>query len=159
IALFAARPLTAFAPQYTEAMSALRDVMRCFYTLDVQKQPQCLAFSLQPSGKRSGFVFPAHMLVEQRTETRLPRPPLPNRRPLRAPMTQPLQLSVHALSKASNPSLEVFSQPLGRADEMSEAALPKALPGLRDQRAITDQEPRPVTNELHKRGLRAMGME
>jgi hypothetical protein len=74
-------------------------------------------------------------------------------------MTQPLPLSVHALSKASNPSLEVLSQPLGRADEMSEAALLQYISVLIDHRAITDQDPRPVTNELHKRGLRALGMD
>jgi hypothetical protein len=33
-------------------------------------------------------------------------------------MTQPLQLGVHAVSKASNPCIEVLSQSLGRTDQM-----------------------------------------
>jgi hypothetical protein len=34
-------------------------------------------------------------------------------------MTQPLQLGVHAVSTVSNPSVEVFRQSLGRAEQMS----------------------------------------
>ena len=36
---------------------------------------------------------------------------------------------------------------------MRQAALPEAFPGLIDTIAITDQDTRPVTNELRKRGF------
>ena len=57
IALFAAAPLAAFAPQDSEAVGTLSNVIRRFHTLDVQKYPQRLPFPLQPSGKRPGFVL------------------------------------------------------------------------------------------------------
>jgi hypothetical protein len=84
----------------------------------IEKRPERLAFSLQTPGKRPGFVLTGGVLIEQRTETRIPGPPLPNRWPLHVHMTQPLQLDMHALSKASNPYIEVLSQSLGRADQM-----------------------------------------
>jgi hypothetical protein len=55
-------------------------------------------------------------------------------------MTQPLELGVHPPTKARHTSFHTLSQSFGRADEMSQAALPEAFPGLIDTIAITDQE-------------------
>jgi hypothetical protein len=65
-------------------------------------------------------------------ETRIPAPPLPHRWPLPAHMTPPLQLAVHTVAKARNPSIKVFCQSLGGAEQMGQAALPESLPGLID---------------------------
>jgi hypothetical protein len=90
------------ATRRRSAVGALRDVIRRFHTRDVEKYPQRLPFPLQPSGKRPDFVLPGSVLIDQRAEARLPGPPLTNRWPFRAHMTQPLELSVHSGTKASD---------------------------------------------------------
>jgi hypothetical protein len=70
-------------------------------------------------------------------------------------MTQPLQLAVHAVSKARNACIKVLSQSLRRAEQMRQATLPESWPVLIDQIPIAHQDAPPVGNELHKRGLEA----
>jgi len=83
--------LAAFAPQDAESESAIRDGLRCFHILDIQKPPQRLPFSVSTPRSRPGFLLTCGVLTEQMTETCIPGPPLPNYWALRAPMTQPLQ--------------------------------------------------------------------
>src|SRR5689334_5081254 len=108
---------------------------------------------------RPSFVRPSGVLVDERAEARIPRPPLPHSRALRAPMTQPLSLGVHSCTKASHAGFHTLCQAFGRADEMGQAALPEPFPGLIEPIAITDQDTRPVNNELHQGCLGAVGVD
>ena len=74
-----------------QSVSAIRDGLRCFHILDIQKPPQRLPFSVSTPRSRPGFLLTCGVLTEQMTETCIPGPPLPNYWALRAPMTQPLQ--------------------------------------------------------------------
>jgi hypothetical protein len=131
IPLLTTCPLAAFAPQDATSVGPLRDVMRRFHALDVEKHPQRRAFSYQTPGKGPDLVLMWGVLPEQMTETCIPGAPLPHRGPLRPHMTQSLPCDVHALSKASNPCVEMLRQALRRADQMGQAALPEPLPVLR----------------------------
>jgi hypothetical protein len=99
------------------------------------------------------------VLVDERAEARIPRPPLPYGRARRAHMTQPLEFGVHPPTKASHAGIYTLCQSLGCADQMCSTALPQACPGLLDSIAITDQDPSPVANELYKRCFGAGGMD
>jgi hypothetical protein len=46
-------------------------------------------------------------------------------------MTEPLELGVDPLTKASHVCFHTLCQSFGRAEQMRQAALPQALPGLR----------------------------
>src|SRR5215813_11349403 len=74
-------------------------------------------------------------------------------------MTQSLDLGVHPATKVSYAGFHTLCQAFGRADQMGQATLPQAFPGLIDTIAITDQDPRPVANELPNRGLGAVRMD
>src|SRR5262245_46636960 len=139
-------------------MGALRDVIRRFDTLDVQKHPQRLPFPHQPSGKRPGFVLSASVLVHQRAEARIPGPPLSNRWPCRAHMTQPLELSVYSYTKASHACLHTLCQPFGRAHQMRQATLSESLPVPIDEVPIADEDAIPIPNELRKCSFGAVGV-
>jgi hypothetical protein len=57
--------LAAFAPQDAEAVGALREVIRRFHTLDVEKHSQRLSFLCQTPSQRPGFILPGSVLVDQ----------------------------------------------------------------------------------------------
>jgi hypothetical protein len=86
--------------------------------------PAANAGQMQTPGKRPGLVLAATVLMHERVETRIPRPPLSHGGTLSTHMTQPLQLSVYAPSKVSNTYVHVLCHPFGRADYMRQAALP-----------------------------------
>jgi hypothetical protein len=50
----------------------------------------------------------------------------------RSPRTQPLELGVHPPPEARHPCLDTLCQSLGCTDQLRQAALPEAFPGLRD---------------------------
>jgi hypothetical protein len=146
VALLPACSLAPFAPQHAASVGPLHDVVGGFDTRHVQEYPQRLACSCQTPRQRPGFLFTGGMLAQEMVETRIPGPPLPHRGPLCAHRTPPLHLGVHAVSNVRNPSVEVFRQSLGRAEQMRSAALPEPLPVRIDQRPITHQEAHPVGN-------------
>ena len=104
IALLATGSLAAFALQDTTSVGAFRDVIGRFDTLNVQKRPQRLPLLCQAPGPRPGLVSPGGVLVEQRVEACLPRPPLPHGGALRCHRTQPLELGMDTLIDSVPPS-------------------------------------------------------
>jgi hypothetical protein len=105
---------------------------------------------------RPGFVPPGGVVVAPRAATSLPGPPWPTRRSLRTPMPPPVSLGGHPPTTASHAGFHPLCQSFGRADQRRHAALPQACPGVLDTIAITDQETRPVANELRQRGVGTM---
>jgi len=83
-------------------VGAFRDVIGGFHAWHIEECPQGLAFPQQPTSKGSGLVVAGTMLMQERVETRIPRPPLSYPWPRCPHMTEPLQLRVYAPSKVRN---------------------------------------------------------
>jgi hypothetical protein len=150
-ALLAPGPLAPFAPQHPAAVRSGGSVVGRLHSWHLQQHPQGYPVPRQTAGHRPGLVLTGCMVAEQRRDPGCPGPPLPHSRPLRRPVTPPLSCRPELLPQDGKARIHMLREPLGRAEERSQATLAQPLPRGLDQIAITPQHARPVRHQLRER--------
>src|SRR5262245_61060185 len=147
IAFATGRSQRALAPQDTTAQGSLGPVVGWLDAVLGKKDPEGIHLPQQTASKPSGGIGPVMILVNQLTQPRVPRPPLPTSGRSRGHMTQPLQLDQRPRTTSGEVGLLAFCQAPCRPDEVRQARLPRLHPVLVYSVAVTHQDAGPVVDE------------
>ena len=159
VACEAGGPVGPFAPQPSEAQGPFGPIIRGIDPMLGEEDPQRVHRAEEATGKRPRVILTIRILLNPRTQPRVPGAPCATGGGCRRPMTEALQLRQRPGPAGGQGRGRALRHAPRRAAQVRQAGVPAGDPGVGDPVAVAHQEPLPILDERCQGCLRALRMD